>query len=602
MTEARAFAEPAPAPRGLSRVLLVDAAAEVHALLTVQLSSLPLELLHAYSGEEGLRTAARERPALILLDRDMPGGGGLAVLEALKADPRLTSIPVIVLTSEDDSQSVTLAYALGAADYVRKPLCAAEVRARIGAALHTQSLLTRLQAQAQHDPLTGLPNRNLLASRIEEAIRKAEATADHHFAVLFFNFDRFKNVNDVLGHEAGDELLKKIAERFRANLRAADSVGRMGDTNTVARIGGDEFVVLLDGLPSPRDGARVARRLVDAFEDGYRIGDHEVFSTASAGIVTSELGHASAEELLSDADIAMYEAKAAGKSRFVEFDGSMRVRVQKRLSMENDLRKAVDQGQLYLMFQPIVSLSTRQLVSVEALLRWQHPVRGLIPPDQFIPIAEETGLIVPIGEWVLQEACRQLKLWRQEASDRAPLRMSVNVARQQLLVPKFAHRIEAAISAAGIEPQDLVLEVTESEMMRDVETTLRVLQGLGELGVKISMDDFGTGHSSLACLRDIPLNHLKMDRSFVMNIGAARDLMAVLNAIVELAHDLGIETVAEGIETIEQLVSLQTLNCDYGQGFYLSRPLLASAVPDLAMPSASTRALAGPSHDSEARE
>ncbi len=599
MTEACALADSAPAPRDLSRVLLIDGAPDDHELLAVHLSALPLELLHAYSGDEGLRTAARERPALILLDRDMPRTGGLAVLEALKSDPRTTSIPVILLTGADDSQAVTLAYALGASDYVRKPVCAAELRARIGGALHTQSLLARLRGQAERDALTGLPNRNLLASRIDEAIRKAKGSPDHHFAVLFFNFDRFKNVNDSLGHEAGDELLKQIADRFRANLRVADAVGRMDNTNTVARVGGDEFVVLLDGLPNARDGERVARRLIDAFSTGYCIGDHEVFSTASAGIVSSEAGHSSVEDLLSDADIAMYEAKAAGKSRYIEFDSSMRRRVQQRLSIENDLRKAVDNGELYLMFQPIVSLATGQLVSVEALLRWQHPVRGLISPEQFIPIAEETGLIVPIGDWVLQQACRQLKLWRQEARDRAPPRMSVNVARQQLLVPNIAARIEAAIRASGIEPQDVVLEVTESEMMRDVETTMRVLQGLGELGVKISMDDFGTGHSSLACLRDIPLHHLKMDRSFVMNIGAARDLMAVLTAIVELAHDLGIETVAEGIETIEQLVSLQTLNCDYGQGFYLSRPLLASAVPELAMPAAAPRELAPPRSSTE---
>ncbi|HEU4617246.1 MAG TPA: EAL domain-containing protein [Gammaproteobacteria bacterium] len=626
-------------------VLLIAESPALRASIARHLEPMPVALVQGESIEQCLAAAEADAPAAILLD-DAFGETRIAVvLEAMRQKLALSGTPIILLISADDDETVSRAFALGAADYLRKPVRAPEIKARVSAAVETRALLTRLGRQAQHDTLTGLPNRALVAARIEEAIRKASKSPDRHFGVLFLNFDHFRNVNDSLGYAGGDELLRQIAVRLRRNLRVEDAVGHdarppqstaagaeassadegglengpagaeADETagtaaseaagtapSTVARVGGDEFVVLLDGLANPADSAVVAHRLTDLFCRSYRIGGHEVFATASVGVVTSEAGHTNAEELLRDAETAMREAKAAGKRRYLVFERSMRTRRERRTWIENDLHKAADREELFLMYQPIVSLGTGRLESVEALLRWRHPRFGLVGPDEFIPIAEDTGLIVPIGEWVLEEACRQLARWR-AVPGRPPLRMSVNVARRQLLTPNLAARVEDAIRSARMLPADLVLEVTESQMMTDVQTTMRALNSLGEIGVKISMDDFGTGHSSLACLRDFPLSHVKIDRSFVTHIGAGRDLMAVLNAIIELAHDLGIETVAEGIETIEQLASLQALNCDYGQGFYLSRPQPAAALPDLPMPSINEEKAArdDTAHPAEAR-
>ncbi|HEY8519051.1 MAG TPA: EAL domain-containing protein [Gammaproteobacteria bacterium] len=564
-----------------SKVLLIDDAREIHALFRVHLKGLPLELLHAYSGREGLELAERDPPALILLDYHMPDMDGMAVLARLKDDPALAAIPVMLVTGTEDQETISRAFALGAADYVRKPVCAAEVKARVSRELHTQQLMRELTRRAYHDSLTGLPNRALLASHVQRAIERRRREPQHRFAVLFFDFDRFKNINDSLGHDVGDMLLKEVAVRFQ---RCVPSVCAAlgGVSSTVARLGGDEFVVLLDGLRQPQDAVKLAEELLKALSQSYRLGEHQVFSTASVGIVTSELGHETVDEVLRDADTALYAAKDAGKARFAVFDRSMRTRVQRRLAIENALHQAVEERQFFLLYQPIVSLTTGRMESVEALIRWRHPERGVIAPDQFIPVAEETGLIVPIGEWVLEEACRQFASWRAESEALAPRSISVNLARQQLLVDDFARRVDQVVLRTGISRSSLYLEVTESEMMRDVAATTQALAALKDLGVRIQMDDFGTGHSSLACLRDFPLDVLKIDRSFVVTIGAGRDLMAVLNAIIELAHDLRMKTVAEGIETPEQVAGLQALNCDLGQGYYFARPLPAEEIPRFA--------------------
>lgn len=437
-----------------------------------------------------------------------------------------------------------------------------------------------LRTAARTDRLTGLPNRALFTDRLQQAVLRSKRLKDYHFAVLFLDFDRFKTINDSLGHEVGDQLLQEIARRLQQTIRAGDSLSRQARGHTNARLGGDEFVVLLDGLDSPASAVTVADRLIQVFSEPYRLGQHEVYSTASIGIVTSDIGAGSADDVLRDADTAMYEAKLAGKGRYVVFDVSMRQRVQQRLRLETDLRRALDLGQFHLQYQPIVSLQDRVIDSFEVLLRWTHPVRGSISPAEFIPIAEDTGVIASIGEWVLRESCRQFMTWRATMGAHAPPSISVNLSRNQLLLPDLPETIGRIIDETGIPPACLHLEVTESAVMKDTDAAARTLRKLKALGVMLAMDDFGTGYSSLSCLQQFPFDVLKIDRSFIANLSHGRHYAALVQAVVQLARNLNIAVVAEGIETTEQALLLQSLECAYGQGYLFSRPLPPEQVPE----------------------
>jgi diguanylate cyclase (GGDEF)-like protein/PAS domain S-box-containing protein len=436
-----------------------------------------------------------------------------------------------------------------------------------------------LQTAARTDKLTGLPNRALLCDRLQQAILRAQRLENYQFAVLFLDFDRFKIINDSLGHKIGDMLLQEAGVRLRAAVRASDSLSRHASGHTTARLGGDEFVVLLDGLRGPEDARLVADRLLEALSQPYRLGEHEVYCTASIGIVTSDMAAASADGVLRDADTAMYEAKLAGKGRSVVFDTSMRQRVQNRLSLENDLRKALEANQLLLMYQPIVSLETKEIEGFEALVHWQHPERGLISPAEFLPIAEDTGLIGPIGEWALKEACRQFAEWRQTQNHAVPRSISVNLSRSQLLLANLPTMIRRILEETGLPPSSLHLETSESVIMRDADLAMRILPRLKEIGVKLGMDGFGAGHSSLACLHQFPFDVLKIDRSFIANVDRGRDLAALVQAVISLARNLDIHVVAEGIETGDQLLTLQSLGCQCGQGDFFSKPMTAAEVP-----------------------
>ncbi|MCA9017693.1 MAG: EAL domain-containing protein, partial [Planctomycetaceae bacterium] len=380
-----------------------------------------------------------------------------------------------------------------------------------------KKLMGQLHTQAYNDSLTGLPNRESIVESIQNAIDRGPG---YHFALLFLDFDRFKLINDSLGHDMGDELLKEIAQRLRTTLRGTDQI-------KPARLGGDEFVVLLDRLTNLSDATIVAERLLDVFSQSYQLGAHTVYSTASIGVVTSEFQYQSASDMIRDADLAMYKAKAAGHGSYLLFDQTMREKAEYRLRIEEDLRKAIAQNEFVLYFQPIVSLESGKLEGLEALVRWEHPERGLISPDDFIPVAEETGLIGAIGKWCLDAACGQFAEWRQTFGNKTPGLLHVNVSRKQLLDPNLTQLVGEIIEKHAIPPGCLHLEVTESLIMENQKTFIPILKELRKLGIKIDMDDFGTGHSSLSCLHEFPLDVLKIDRSFVMNAKHVRDYAAL---------------------------------------------------------------------------
>ena len=437
-----------------------------------------------------------------------------------------------------------------------------------------------LRTAACTDKLTGLPNRALLLDRLQRVILRRQRCKDVNYAVLFLDFDRFKTVNDSLGHDVGDQLLQQIADRLRGAVRAVDSVGRPSGETTAARLGGDEFVVLLDGLHSAKDAAIVADRLLEVLRVPYKIGINNFVSTASIGIVTSEYGHERAEDVLRDADTAMYEAKLRGRSRAVFFDSAMRDRVRRKLQIENGLRKALELGQFLLHYQPIVSLESGLIDGFECLVRWQHPEHGIISPGEFIPVAEETGLIVPLGEWVFREACRRLGVWWKEHGRQTVPSLSVNLSRHQLAIPGLPAHFRNLAKEAGVDPAAIHLEVTESAIMSDTKLAESLLQEIKASGFKVDMDDFGTGYSSLACLHQFSFDVLKIDRSFIAGLDLGEDMAALVNTIVTLTRNMGIRLVAEGVETESQMTMLQALGCEFAQGYLFARPMPGSQVID----------------------
>lgn len=435
----------------------------------------------------------------------------------------------------------------------------------------------RLRILAHHDRLTGLPNRAVFTERVSHSVACAKKQPSRSFAVLFGDFDGFKAVNDSLGHAMGDAMLIRAAKRFCDELR---------ETDTVARLGGDEFAVLLDNVLSAEEAMGLAQRLVDAFGDPYILKGHEVLSTLSLGLVMSGPKYESAEEMLRDADAAMYQAKMSGKSQVRLFDEKMHQAALRRLDTERALRHATrDMSAMdrdfRLNYQPIVDLSDGCVVGFEALVRWQHPDEGLISPDVFIPVAEESGAIIPIGEWTLKRACEQMAAWREVFGSERRLAMNVNLSRRQLAHPGLLPTLERVMTETGVAPKDLKLELTETAMMDSRIDAISVMREIRKLGIALAMDDFGTGQSSLSCLRQFPIQTLKIDRTFLLNITQKREFSAVVHAIIALAYNLGLDVVAEGVEAQSQLAQLQAMDCTYAQGFYFSRPIEAEAATRL---------------------
>jgi diguanylate cyclase (GGDEF)-like protein len=421
---------------------------------------------------------------------------------------------------------------------------------------------------AFHDSLTDLPNRALFSDYLKLAIERSKRQSDYLFGVLFLDLDRFKYINDSLGHSCGDQLIVELARRLQGCLRQVD---------TVSRFGGDEFAILLDGIKDPSDAIRVAEKIQDELLRPFELGGHEAFTSASIGIALSSAGYDQPDYILRDADTAMYRAKDAGKACYELFDLEMHSRAVIRMRLENDLRRAIERNEFCVYYQPIMSVASGRLSGFEALVRWQHPERGLVTPSEFVPVAEETGLIGPLGSWILEEACRQMRAWHLQHPAHRSLTMNVNLSSKQLLQSGLVQEVKAVLEKTGLSARSLKLEITESVVMENAEQAITMLKQLSDLDVHLCIDDFGTGYSSLSYLHRFPVDTLKIDRSFVNRIEEKDENVEIVRTIATLARNLGMEVVAEGVESEGQLECLKGLNCEYAQGYLFSRPLTAEA-------------------------
>jgi diguanylate cyclase (GGDEF)-like protein len=474
--------------------------------------------------------------------------------EVLRESATQLDVPAVALSEALNILQLSLEFSL-----LRMCECFEAERRR------TDEELTRreeeLSFMATHDPLTGLPNRTLILDRVEQMLARSRRS-QKPMAALFVDLDNFKSINDTLGHGAGDELLQAVAARLDGVIRGADALGRLG---------GDEFVVISEDLTLETGPELIAERLLDALKHPFKLGENgesRLTVTASIGIAVGD--RASADELLRDADIAMYRAKWDGKNRYVVFETSMQDTVQNRMELEMDLREALHKGEFLLAYQPTLDLSDMTPNGVEALIRWKHPKRGLVQPNDFIPLLEETGLITEVGRWVLHEACRQGAVWRAAGY---PIGMAVNVSGRQLDSDQLIADIESALAQGGLDPGALTIEITETTLMRNIEETARRLVAIKRLGVRIAIDDFGTGYSSLAHLQRFPVDALKIDRSFISGLKHNKEGETLIHTLVQLGKALSIETFAEGIEQQHELSLLKDEHCDSGQGFLFSRPL-----------------------------
>ena len=559
-------------PRFLRLLLVEDNPG--HARLVRQLieeaSPEPPGLEHVETLEEALLRLVVGGVSCVLLDLSLPDARGLEALTRVrKVAP---DAPVVVVTGRADQALGVEAVHAGAEDYLVKGQITPEAIGRsIRFAIERKRNELELAHRALHDPLTGLPNRRLLLDRITHALTRLERSG-RTIGLLFLDFDRFKQVNDSFGHETGDRALMEIARRLQGCIRPSDTLGRLG---------GDEFILLCEEVEGEEQVVAIARRIQEALVPPLRAGIAPVSVTVSIGIALGTSGRDSASALIRNADAAMYQAKARGGARHEVFDEVLRSRAAIRLATEQALRRALERGELRVHYQPVVALETGRLTGVEALVRWEHPERGLVPPLDFIPVAEETGLIQSVGQWVIEEACAQAERWRLTNGRAAPSLMSVNLSPLQLVRSDLVEVVGAALRETGSAPGRLCLEMTESVVMEDARSVATALTSLGAMGVKLAVDDFGTGYSSLRSLRRFPVNVLKIDRSFVAGLGVSGDDASIVTAVQRLADALKLDTVAEGVETELQVRELRALGCRSAQGFYYAEPQPADAITEL---------------------
>ncbi|MEH1871626.1 two-component system response regulator [Nostoc sp.] len=584
-------------------ILIVDDMADNVRVLSSILTREGYNVRKALNWQMALTATQTVLPDLILLDIMMPEVDGYEICQTFKAWELTSDIPVIFISALDDVFDKVKAFRVGGVDYITKPFEFQEVLVRVQNQLALRSarleilklnveledrvkqrtgelektlqklqeeINSRQKLQSQlldivlRDSLTGLPNRVLFIRRLKNALNRAKKESSYQFALLFLDCDRFKVINDSLGHLVGDELLIAIAHRLQACLIPI---------HTLARLGGDEFGIILENITDINMAIQVAEQILQQLSLGFKLSRYEVFMNASIGISLGNKDYDRPEYLLRDADTAMYRAKAQGRGKYHVFNPAMHQEAIQLLELENDLRRAVERQEFLVYYQPIVSLATGRISGFEALVRWQHPIRGLVSPIEFIPVAEETGLINIINTWVLQSACHQLSIWQHYPVRPEPLTMSVNLSARLFLQPNLLEQIDRIIYENNINPAYLELEITESVIMENTNAIEIILEQLKQRKIKLIMDDFGTGYSSLSYLHSFPLDALKIDKSFVKRMQENKENMGLVPAMIGIANSMGISAIAEGVETQEQLALLRSLNCNFAQGYLFSKPI-----------------------------
>ena len=583
-----------PAAGQSPRILVSDDDMNVRLLTRQCLEAEGMTVIEAADGHETLEAFIRERPDLIFLDVEMPGMTGLEVCRRIRAMPQGENIPIMIVTGSDDRQSIDEGFEAGATQYKTKPvnwsLLGRDVQYMLRASNAFNSLKRqedRLRYLAYYDPLTNLPNRRSFNEQLNRILKRAQRTHTSA-ALLFIDLDNFKRINDSIGHGRGDRLLVEIAKRLSNELREDDAINYFSDTagddpehedkNTeIARLGGDEFTVVLSDVSDPRDIEIVAGRIITSLSEPIALQSHNPVVTPSIGIALYPQDGTDADSLVRNADTAMYAAKSDGRSCYRFYNEEMNSRSVEQLKLEEDLREAMQQDQLELRYQPQIDARTGAVVSLEALVRWKHPRRGLISPGDFIPVAERTGQIIELGEWVLSEVARHCTYWDTLGLDH--FRVCVNISPLQFNQPGLTRKIRDFLDRSGVDPRRIELELTESAIMTDARANIEKLKELAALGLDLAVDDFGTGYSSLSYLKRFPITTLKIDQSFVADLSSA-DGVAIVDAIIVLARTLNLRSIAEGIETQEQLRHLVQNKCNLLQGYYFARPLYPEDVPD----------------------
>jgi diguanylate cyclase (GGDEF)-like protein len=548
-------------------ILIVDDTPTNLDVMSETLTAAGFEVAIALDGERAIKQVQKIEPDLILLDVRMPGIDGFETCKILKNNPKTQNIPVIFMTALSDINSKVKALELGAVDYITKPFQEREVLARVRTHLQLHHAQEKLKHFAFNDSLTSLANRSWFMHMLEQVIANHHRNAEQGYAVFFMDLNRFKSINDTLGHEVGDRLLCCFAHRLKSVIRGTD---------TLARLGGDEFALLVPNSTSDSRAIDIAQRIQDAFTEPLQVDNHQIPIMVSIGITTSAVGYKDATHVLRDADFAMYLAKTREDKRYILFEPSMQAAIAERLRLENNLRQALYQGHFCNYYQPIVNLSTGQPVGFEVLARLHNPEQGWISPEKFIPVAEETGLINPLGWWVFEEACRQLRQWQEQFADLS-LVLNINVSPLQLKQSNFTHRIRETLNKSNLEVHNFKLEITESSLLENFPVQTEQLFKLSSIQLPLCIDDFGTGFSSLSRLHEFPIATLKIDRSFIKQITTSTKHSSTVQMILALAKALDIDVVAEGIETQEQLEFLKDLGCEFGQGYLFAQPLDSQA-------------------------